>query len=55
MSDLRKELAEALSWLCERFIEGDHGCVTGDCPHSKQDECIECLKRDYEVYKKDNQ
>ena len=43
MSDLNNFIA----WLLVRLAASDHGCLTGDCPHEKQQNCVESIRGAY--------
>uniref|UniRef100_A0A6M3JXH9 Uncharacterized protein n=1 Tax=viral metagenome TaxID=1070528 RepID=A0A6M3JXH9_9ZZZZ len=36
-----------IRWLLIRLAAMDHGCLTGDCPHEKQDECVASIREAY--------
>lgn len=44
MGLLAKDLTD---WLMERMFDGDHGCLTGDCPHEIHRHCVESLLADF--------
>ena len=34
-------------WMLKRLAARDHGCLTGDCPHNCQSQCIRKLVDDF--------
>lgn len=38
---------QLIDWMDQRSTEMDHGCLTGDCPHDMQEECLTRLLNDF--------
>ena len=37
------KVRELLHWMLTRMAAQDHGCLTGDCPHDDQNDCVDSL------------
>ncbi len=35
-------------WLRARYLAFDHGCLTGDCLHEDEDDCLVALRVDFQ-------
>ena len=37
-----KTIKSVIKWMIDQVCQ-HHGCLTGDCPHYKQEDCVEAL------------
>jgi len=38
---------DIVNWMLNRIAAQDHGCLTGDCPHYQQADCVKHLIRSF--------